>query len=978
MLCAWVGLPASATSEAENRRTADALARAVVRAADTPADGQRRLLPPGTTVVGVDRVDGVLHIDLAVDAVSWEVTPMQMEAISAALSAPFWQDPDFRGVVIRARTGSDPAFLPLESFVPLGAPPMPNARPMGEPAAPAADRRAAASAHGTRPAGALSGVVVYTTAGHGWTAGDSIWYLQRPLLLDMVEDYGNIDQLNYFVEYLHLAGATVVPFRPVGYQDIEIVLDQDDPEVTYIGTWTNSTFSVHYENGRTSSGVSYTFADVSPTETATARYTPNLPEAGFYPVYTWVTDSDNRAVQMYRIVHTGGTTEVTVDHRMVGRGWVWLGNYYFDVGAAGYVEISNQSTEGSVIIADAIRFGNGMGDVVGAGPGTISSYAREEEGQRYWAESETSINANGLFSSIFDCCSSDASDNVGTGARWAAAMNNQSVNNDRWRRAYVEFHSNAAGCGSPTCGAKGTVALVNSANPTTNQATFAQIMGDEIESDMQILDDQFEFPWGSRSNPIYGAYGAISSNNNGNEFDATLLEVAFHDNVEDTANLLNPAVRDAVARSTVHAVVKFLHGLAGSTIPEAFLPLPPQNVRALQEGSGDVVVSWQAPPAGEAYGDPATGYRIHRSSNGYGFDDGQDVGDVLTVTLTDIPADTITYLRVSAYNTGGSSRPSEVLAVRVPAAGDSGILIVNGFDRVSRAQDPTQTIPAGTMRRPIQRRVNSFDYVVQHAEALEQATTNGFDACANEAVMDNLVMLDDYEVVIWILGEESTADATFNPTEQTRVSDYLTDGGGLFVSGAEIGWDLDAQNNGRAFYEQTLASDYLTDDAGTYSVVASGGGIFDGLAPFAFGPASAAPYDVDTPDSIAAGPGGQPALAYSGGFGGTAAVQYDHNFHSRVVNFAFPFETITSEAVRADVMTRIFDYLSDRSAPLPFDHDNDGDVDLSDYGVFAFCLQGPAVTYLPTHFCAAEDSDEDGDVDLDDFALFQFVFTGSR
>ena len=33
------------------------------------------------------------------------------------------------------------------------------------------------------------------------------------------EDYGNLEQLNYFVNYLHQAGATVVPFRPVGYQD---------------------------------------------------------------------------------------------------------------------------------------------------------------------------------------------------------------------------------------------------------------------------------------------------------------------------------------------------------------------------------------------------------------------------------------------------------------------------------------------------------------------------------------------------------------------------------------------------------------------------------------------------------------------------------------------------------------------------------------------------------------------------------------
>ncbi|MCH7814096.1 MAG: hypothetical protein IID40_08760 [Planctomycetes bacterium] len=61
-------------------------------------------------------------------------------------------------------------------------------------------------------------------------------------------------------------------------------------------------------------------------------------------------------------------------------------------------------------------FGNGLGDVVGARPGTISGYPRDEEAGRYWAEAETDINANGLPTSIYDCCSSDSSDNVGTAA----------------------------------------------------------------------------------------------------------------------------------------------------------------------------------------------------------------------------------------------------------------------------------------------------------------------------------------------------------------------------------------------------------------------------------------------------------------------------------------------------------------------------------------------------------------------------------
>jgi hypothetical protein len=72
---------------------------------------------------------------------------------------------------------------------------------------------------------------------------------------------------------------------------------------------------------------------------------------------------------------------------MVGNGWIYLGEYYFDAGsnsAKGSAVISNlrSTTNGTVVIADAIRFGNGMGTVNrGAGP---SGYPREEENCRYW------------------------------------------------------------------------------------------------------------------------------------------------------------------------------------------------------------------------------------------------------------------------------------------------------------------------------------------------------------------------------------------------------------------------------------------------------------------------------------------------------------------------------------------------------------------------------------------------------------------
>ena len=58
------------------------------------------------------------------------------------------------------------------------------------------------------------------------------------------------------------------------------------------------------------------------------------------------------------------------------------------------------------------------------------------------------------------------------------------------------------------------------------------------------------------------------------------------------------------------------------------------------------------------------------------------------------------------------------------------------------------------------------------------------------------------------------------------------------------------------------------------------------------------------------------------------------------------------------------------------DFDRDGDVDESDFGLFAACRSGPAVAFGPG--CDPYDADGDGDVDQDDFGAFQLRLTGAK
>ena len=48
---------------------------------------------------------------------------------------------------------------------------------------------------GTQPAGALSDKIVYLHAGHGYTFSGGSWQTQRDEFFELVEDFGNQDQM---------------------------------------------------------------------------------------------------------------------------------------------------------------------------------------------------------------------------------------------------------------------------------------------------------------------------------------------------------------------------------------------------------------------------------------------------------------------------------------------------------------------------------------------------------------------------------------------------------------------------------------------------------------------------------------------------------------------------------------------------------------------------------------------------------------
>ena len=802
-----------------------------------------------------------------------------------------------------------------------------------------------------QPTGALSGKIVYTVGGHGITAnypGDGTWQTQRGDNNDLVEDFGNQDQMTFYVNYLFNAGATVVPLRPVGHQPNEVVVD--NAQATFTGTWNTGTATPYY--GKAGDPVRFRSAVATAQETAVARYTPFIPKGGIYPVYAWALDGADRvASQIYRVHHSDQVSEVKVNHQRVGKGWVYLGSYYFAKGTGGYVEISNKSSSAGVVIADAIRFGNGMGDIDrGAG---ASGYAREDEPALYWIERMAGIGTPR--STYYGTNTNDRDATVSAAPRYAAYMNNAGVgaNTDR---IFLSFHTNAG-----TGANRGTLGLVNGNNDpataTPHMLDWATLVAREVNDDLVKLSSKMEHAWFDRGATVTLdrtdiEFGEINNLRIGSEFDATIIEVGFHDNVQDAQDMLDPKVRDWIGRASYQATAKYFNKFAGTN--STLLPEAPSNVRAIAGTDGSVTIQWTPPAVDGIGGAAASGYRVYVSINGLGFDAGRAVsgGSTTSLKIGGLSTGQVYYFKVAATNVGGESKGSEVVASRARVGGVKQVLIVNGYDRLDRHEDLQQTgklntggATIDTWFRARARYNNTRDYVSLVGEAVEAYGAIAVDTAQNESITGGQVKLADYKYVIWLDGEEGVRDETFSFAERSAIGSYLAANGKIFVSGSEIGFDLVGNNKSKTFFNSTLRAGYVADDANSYTANGASGSIFDGISGIVIDNGSGGTYDVDAPDKLAASAGSIVAMNYTGSGSGAAAVQYANSTGQRVVTMGFGFESITVGGVRNAVMKAVLNFFgAGPSAPkgltiatgtnIKLDWSNNVETNIKGYNIY--------------------------------------------
>ena len=136
---------------------------------------------------------------------------------------------------------------------------------------------------------------------------------------------------------------------------------------------------------------------------------------------------------------------------------------------------------------------------------------------------------------------------------------------------YVGFHSNGTTGDPATATARGAIGLIDSDQATPNQANLALYLGRQINQDMQSLNGSFEHNWSTRtSHSSSGGFGEIDLGADA-EMDATIIEVAFHDNIQDGALLRDPRARDQIARSTYQGTLEYFDVYGGLNAPVSAL-----------------------------------------------------------------------------------------------------------------------------------------------------------------------------------------------------------------------------------------------------------------------------------------------------------------------------------------------------------------------------------------------------------------------
>ncbi|MBQ6954163.1 MAG: N-acetylmuramoyl-L-alanine amidase [Bacteroidales bacterium] len=808
----------------------------------------------------------------------------------------------------------------------------------------------------------LSGrhIALWQSHGRYWEESTQRWEWQRSATHRTIEDlYTQSYVIPFLMPMLENAGAVVLSPKERDPQTWEVVCDNDESfsgprehglrragKYEEKGPWSpaGEGFADAREQYKEADnpfrmGSARMVAGTDGEATAQALWRPDIPEKGEYAVYvSYKTLPGSTTDARYTIHHLGGETLRHVNQQMAGGTWVYLGTFPFDKGKDGFVSLSNHSSDGGVVSADAVRFGGGMGKV--EREGTLSGFPAYVEGAVY------NFQYAGMDMSLLDKWEGDYKKDLSARGVWVNEISGGSrVNPDApGRRVPLDlalaFHSDAGTTPSDSIVGTLTIYTLRSEGkeefPNGESRLTSRLLADWVQS--QVVDDiraQFDPAW-SRRDIRDRSY----SESRLPQVPSMILELLAHQNFADMRYGLDPGFRFTVSRSVYKGILKYLSARYGC--PYVVQPLPVHGFRvALEEGKA--VLRWQAtedslePTATPDY------YKVYIREDDGAFGEGYQIQDT-TCTLPLKSGHVYSY-RITACNTGGESFPSETLAAGIASDQARQVLIVNNFTRVAppswfdtptyagfndrldsgvpwgsdillagsvyqfdRSQPWTDDDNPGfggsfTDMAGSQIAGNTFDFVALHGKAILEAGFNfssssleAFDGTSNAYALDLICG----KQVTTRIGHGPVPDrySVFPEGLQQALRTFTAAGGNIILSGSYIGtdaWDTvyqgvpKAPESTRSFIKQVLGYQWVTN-FGDYSAIAqpyAGSGLPTVSYNRAWSPLM---YRVDNADGIApAGKDSRILMRYQG-TDIPAATLYNAEGY-QVVAFGFPLET---------------------------------------------------------------------------------------
>lgn len=820
---------------------------------------------------------------------------------------------------------------------------------------------------------------------HGWYYNnqEKRWMWQRARLFQTVEDIGPLSfTIPFLIPMLENAGATVFVPRERDTQTNEVLIDNDvDKQPAYVESVANKKLKWKtYETGFALKkkvlvegenpfllGTSK-YIETDTTETASIKWSPDIPETGEYTVYiSYQSFEDSNDETIYIVSHAGGKTEFRINQKIGGGTWIHLGKFLFRKGKDKnqFVRLSNKAnSSGKIVSGDAVRFGGGMGIV--EREGQISKRTKFIEGSRYW------LQYAGMPDTLvynLNKSADDYKDDYQSRAEYGNYLYGKPYGPNRKRDekglgipidVSLAFHTDAGITRNDTVigtlmiystpGLDSLDVFPDGVSRLANR-DLADIVQTQIVEDLRTLYDS---AW-TRRQLMDAMYSEAARPN----FPSMLLELLSHQNFLDMKFHLDPRFKFDASRAIYKGILKFL--AYQYNYEYVVQPLPVTHFAA-ELIENKVKLSWQPKEDPLEPTAAAEKYIVYTRIDDGGFDNGRLI-DSTSVIIENLEAGKIYSFKVTALNKGGESFPSEILSVGISKKNPQPVLIVNGFDRVSPPAsiespkfmgffniidegvpymydfgytgvqfnfDPdskweTDDNPGhGASASDYETKIiagNTFDFSYTHGKAL---LNNGFSFCSvsDESVWDGKLSLTKYPFVDFIFGEEKkTLPPKLNSPKgidyqtipdalKEKIKTYIQLGGKVFMSGSYIGSDLytDTDSVGIKFANEVLRIKLKTGYASRTGEVYSVNEKFmnkNSLVKFNT-EFNEKIYKVEAPDEIGPINGSEILLRYN-----------ENEFSSAVgfregrgvVVFGFPFETILDETKRNEVMKAVLDYL---------------------------------------------------------------------